>query len=119
LLRLPARLPRAIAVEYLLTGRRITAAEAARWGLANRVVPAAGLLPAAAELAEAICAAAPLAVAAVLEILRATEATDVRRGFDLLRSGDLPGYRAMLSSADAREGAQAFAERRRPVWKGR
>ena len=92
LLRLPARLPRAIAVEYLLTGRRMTAAEAARWGLANRVVPAAGLLPAAAELADAICAAAPLAVAAVLEILRATEGSDVRRGFDILRTGDLPGY---------------------------
>jgi crotonobetainyl-CoA hydratase len=118
LLRLPARLPRPIAAEYLLTGRRMTAAEAARWGLANLVVPAAGLLPAAAELAEAICAAAPLAVGAVLEILRATEASDVRRGFDILRTGDLPGYRAMLGSADAHEGAQAFAERRKPVWRG-
>src|SRR5215813_12026687 len=118
-LRLPARLPRPIAVEYLLTGRRVTAAEAATWGLVNRVVPAAGVLPAAAELAEAICAAAPLAVAAVLEILRATEASDVRRGFDILRTGDLPGYRTMLASADAREGAQAFAERRKPVWRGR
>jgi crotonobetainyl-CoA hydratase len=97
----------------------MTAAEAARWGLANRVVPAAGLLSAATELADAICAAAPLAVAAVLEILRATEATDVQRGFDLLRSGALPGYRAMLGSADAREGARAFAEHRRPVWQGR
>jgi crotonobetainyl-CoA hydratase len=117
LLRLPARLPRPIAVEYLLTGRRMTADEAASWGLANRVVPAAELRSAAAELAEAICAAAPLAVAAVLEILRATEATDVRSGFNLLRTGDLPGYRAMLGSADAREGAQAFAERRKPVWR--
>ena len=117
-LRLPARLPRPIAVEYLLTGRRITAAEAAKWGLVNRVVPGAGLLPAAAELAEAICTAAPLAVAAVLEILRVTEASDVRRGFHLLRTGDLPSYRAMLGSADAREGAQAFAERRKPVWRG-
>ena len=54
----------------------------------------------------------------MLEILRATEASDVRRGFDILRSGDLPGYRAMLDSADAREGAQAFAERRKPVWRG-
>jgi len=40
LLRLPSRLPRAIAMEYLLTGRRISAAEAGRWGLVNRVVPA-------------------------------------------------------------------------------
>ncbi len=118
-LRLPARLPRPIAVEYLLTGRRLTAGEAARWGLVNRVVPAARLLSAATELAEAICAAAPLAVAAALEILRATEASDVRTGFDILRSGDLPGYRTMLGSADAVEGARAFAERRKPVWRGR
>jgi crotonobetainyl-CoA hydratase len=116
-LRLPARLPRAIALEYLLTGRRVPVAEAVRWGLVNRVVPAAGLMAAAHELADAICAAAPLAVAAVLEIVRETEAFDVRRGFETLRSGDLPAYRAMLGSADAREGARAFAERRRPVWR--
>jgi crotonobetainyl-CoA hydratase len=117
-LRLPARLPRAIALEYLLTGRRVSVAEAVRWGLVNRIVPAAGLMGAAQELADAICAAAPLAVAAVLEILRETEASDVRRGFEILRSGALPAYRAMLDSVDAREGARAFAERRRPVWRG-
>ena len=119
LLRLPARLPRAIAVEYLLTGRRFTAAEAARWGLVNRVVPAAEVMIAARELAEAICAAALLAVAATLEILRETEGASVADGYRTLRGGDLPAYRAMLGSRDAREGAVAFAERRRPVWQGR
>jgi len=119
LLRLPARLPRAIAVEYLLTGRRFTAAEAARWGLVNRVVPAAELMPAARELAGAICAAAPLAVAAVLEILRRTEGSSVRDGYAVLRGGALPAYRAMLDSEDAQEGARAFAERRKPRWRGR
>jgi enoyl-CoA hydratase/carnithine racemase len=119
LLRLPARLPRAIAVEYLLTGRRLTAAEAARWGLVNRVVPGTDLMAAARELAGAICAAAPLAVAAVLEILRETEGTDVPEGYSVLRGGALPSYRAMLGSQDAREGARAFAERRRPRWRGR
>ena len=119
LLRLPARLPRAIAVEYLLTGRRFTAAEAARWGLVNRVVPAAELMPAARELAGAICAAAPLAVAAVLEILRRTEGSSVPDGYAVLRSGALPAYRAMLDSEDAQEGARAFAERRKPRWRGR
>jgi crotonobetainyl-CoA hydratase len=118
-LRLPARLPRAIAVEYLLTGKRLTAAEAARWGLVNRVVPGGGLMAAARELASAICAAAPLAVAAVLEILRETEGTSVPEGYSLLRSGDLPAYRAMLGSQDAQEGARAFAERRAPRWQGR
>jgi crotonobetainyl-CoA hydratase len=117
-LRLPARLPRAIALEYLLTGRPFTAAEGLRFGLVNRVVPSAGLRTAAIELASAICAAAPLAVAAVLEIVRATAAADIQRGFEILRAGDLPAYQAMLDSADAREGARAFTEGRRPVWRG-
>lgn len=119
LLRLPARLPRPIAVECLLTGRRLTATEAARWGLVNRVVPAAELMPAARELAVAICESAPLAVAAVLEILRETEATSVRTGYSIMRNAALPAYRVMLDSQDAREGARAFADRRRPEWEGR
>ena len=119
LLRLPARVPRAIALEYLLTGRRFGAAEAARWGLVNRVVPGTQLMAAARELAAAICAAAPLAVAAVLEILRETEGLSVRDGYRVLAGGGLPAYRAMLDSEDAREGARAFSERRKPVWGGR
>ena len=119
LLRLPARVPRAIALEYLLTGRRFGAAEAARWGLVNRVVPGTELMAAARELAAAICAAAPLAVAAVLEILRETEGLSARDGYRVLAGGGLPAYRAMLDSEDAREGARAFGERRKPVWGGR
>ena len=119
LLRLPARVPRAIALEYLLTGRRFGAAEAARWGLVNKVVPAAEVMDTARTLAAAICAAAPLSVAAVLEILRETEGMSVRDGYQVLTGGGLPAYRAMLDSHDAREGAQAFAERRKPVWRGR
>jgi crotonobetainyl-CoA hydratase len=117
LLRLPARLPRPIAVEYLLTGRRMSAAEAARWGLVNQVVRADGLMQAALDLAHSICAAAPLAVAAALEILRETEGTAVFEGFHVMR-GDLPAYQRMLESDDAREGVRAFAERRRPRWAG-
>lgn len=117
LLRLPARLPRPIAVEYLLTGRRMTAAEAARWGLVNQVVRADGLMKAAHDLAREICASAPLAVAAALEILRETENTAVFEGFHVQR-GDLPAYQRMLASDDAREGVRAFTERRRPRWAG-
>ncbi len=119
LLRLPARLPRPIAVEWLLTGRRVGAAEAARWGLVNRVVPVAGLMPAALELARAISAAAPLSVAAALEIMRATEGTGVAEGYQIMRGDGLPAYRRMLSSQDAQEGVRAFAERRPPRWTGR
>ena len=73
LLRIPARVPEAIAMEWLLTGRRITADEALRWGLVNRVVPASDLLASALDLAAAIEESAPLAVAAVLEVTRETE----------------------------------------------
>jgi crotonobetainyl-CoA hydratase len=119
LLRLPARVPRAIALEYLLTGRRFGPTEAARWGLVNAVVPAGEVMATARALAAAICAAAPLAVAAVLEILRETQGASVPDGYRILHGGGLPAYRAMLDSQDAREGARAFAERRKPVWRGR
>jgi crotonobetainyl-CoA hydratase len=117
-LRLPKRLPRAIAAEMLLTGRRMGAAEAQSWGLVNRVVPLADLAAAAQALARELVAAAPLALAAVKQVLRATDAAPVEDGYRVLRSGVLPAYRAMLTSADAQEGPQAFAEKRPPVWRG-
>jgi len=119
LLRLPSRLPRPVAMEFLLTGRRISAAEAARWGLVNQVVPADRLMQAALALAHAICASAPLSVAAVLEIMRETEGTSVAEGYQIMRGGGLPAYQQMLTSDDAREGVRAFAERRPPRWTGR
>jgi crotonobetainyl-CoA hydratase len=119
LLRLPRLLPPAIARELLLTGRRMGAAEAARLGLANRVVAGDSLLDAALELAGEIVAGAPLAVAAVQEVLAATAGLDVPDAFRLMRSGSLPAYAAMLASQDAEEGPRAFAEKRPPVWRGR
>jgi crotonobetainyl-CoA hydratase len=117
-LRLPRRLPRAIATELLLTGRRMDAAEAFQRGLVNRVVPGADLLDAALDLAACIARAAPLAVAAVKELTRATEALSVPDAFARQRGGDLPRYRAMLRSPDAQEGPRAFAEKRDPIWLG-
>jgi crotonobetainyl-CoA hydratase len=119
LLRLPRRLPEAIAREMLLTGRRMGAEEAVRWGLANRMVPAADLLGTALSLAGEMVAGAPLAVAAVQEVLAATAGLGVREGFARLRSGDLTAYDRMLSSDDAVEGPRAFAEKRPPQWQGR
>lgn len=118
LLRLPCRLPDVVAREMLLTGRRMTADEAGRWGLANRVVPAADLLATALGLAQEVSAGAPLAVAAVQEVLSATSGLDVQDGFRRLRSGDLAGYERMLRSDDAVEGPRAFAEGREPRWSG-
>jgi crotonobetainyl-CoA hydratase len=119
LLRLPRRLPEAVARELLLTGRRMTAEEAARWGLANRVVPAPELRSTALDLAAEIVAGAPLAVAAIQEVLSATAGLDVPGAFARMRSGDLPAYARMLGSEDALEGPRAFAEKRPPHWLGR
>ena len=118
-LRLPRRLPRAIAAELLLTGRRMGAAEAARWGLVNQVVPVAQLMDAALALARQLVQAAPLSVAAVKQILRATEAQSVQDAYQTLRGNGPPAYRAMLLSEDAQEGPRAFAGKRAPVWRGR
>lgn len=117
-LRLPKRLPRAVAMELMLTGRPMSAEEAGRWGLVNRVVPAPGLLESARELAGEIAEAGPLAVRAAKAIAAATGELPVKDGYALLRSGGVPAYDRALRSQDAREGPRAFAERRDPVWKG-
>jgi crotonobetainyl-CoA hydratase len=118
LLRIPRRVPRAVAAELLLTGRRMGAAEAGRWGLANAVVPLDALMSTARDLAAQICACAPLSVAAVLEILRETEGQSVREGFATLRRG-LPAHARVGTSLDAKEGALAFVQGRPPRWQGR
>jgi len=117
--RLPRRLPMAVAMEMLLTGRRLSAAEAMRWGLVNRVAAAAQLMDSARAMAADIVNAAPLAVAAVKEVTRATGHLGITGSYALMRSGKLPVYQAMLHSEDAREGPRAFAEKRKPKWRGR
>lgn len=117
--RLPKRLPRQIAMEMLLTGRRMGAEEARGWGLVNAVTPLGELMDKAREYAQAIVKAAPLAIAAVKEVTRATEALGMQACYELMRSGKLKAYAKMLTSEDAKEGPRAFAEKREPVWKGR
>jgi crotonobetainyl-CoA hydratase len=118
-LRLPQRLPRAIALELLLTGRRMGAREAARWGLVNQVVAPETLLEAAQALAQQIVQAAPLAVGAVMEIAKATAGMPIPQAYAVLHGGALPMYQAMLRSEDAAEGPRAFGEKRAPRWAGR
>lgn len=115
--RLPRLLPAPIAREMLLTGRRMGAEEAARWGLVNKVVPAADLMAAARQLAADVCWAAPLSVAAILDIERRTAHMDAIAAMEIIK--DIPSYRAAIDSEDAKEGTLAHGEKRSPVWRGR
>jgi enoyl-CoA hydratase/carnithine racemase len=113
--RLPRRIPPALAMELILTGRSISAARALEIGLINRVVPSGGCVDAAVELAEEICQASPLAV----RYSKAVARTTVALGEDEAIRATRDLRRAVLKSEDFKEGPRAFAEKRPPVWKGR
>jgi enoyl-CoA hydratase len=114
-LRLPHRLPAAIAMELLLTGEPIPAERAASFGLLNQVVPDGQALSAALRLAAVIAGNAPMAVQATKAI--ALRASDWSQAEQWSQQQQIAG--PVLASEDAREGAAAFAGRRPPVWQGR
>jgi crotonobetainyl-CoA hydratase len=115
---LPKRLPRAIAYELAFTGRRMSAAEAAGWGLINRVVSASGVMAEARELAANIANNAPLALRAAKAVMLAGEGRSVQDTYAFMRDGHILVYNQMLRSQDAEEGPRAFGEKRRPEWRG-
>ncbi|NDJ89711.1 crotonase/enoyl-CoA hydratase family protein [Mycolicibacter kumamotonensis] len=112
LVRLPRRLPYAVAAELALTADPITAEQAHAYGLVNRVVPAGDALDEALRLAERLSRNAPLAVAATKEVLRQTAG----RTEDELFALQKPLIKTVFRSKDAKEGAKAFAEKRPPQW---
>jgi len=118
-IRLPKRLPHHIAMEMLLTGRRMSAQEALKWGLVNAVEPTNNLMTKARELAETIIQAAPLSIGAVKELTRETAALSIEDSYTRMRSGTLSTYEKMLNSEDAIEGPKAFSEKRDPIWKAK
>ena len=117
--RLPRMVPPAVANEILYAGRRLDSAEALRWGLVNSVVDGSDLMSEARALAARVVEAAPLSVAAIRQIRDRTRHLPPAEAFEVLRSGELAAYKAMLASADAAEGPAAFAEGRTPRWQGR
>jgi enoyl-CoA hydratase len=115
LLRLPRRVAYHRAMEWILTGRFVSAAEADAAQLLSRVVPAGEALSAAAELAAVIAANGPLAVRASKRIVAEAPDWPAAEAFSRQRAI----YEPVRASQDAAEGARAFKEKRSPVWRGR
>jgi enoyl-CoA hydratase/carnithine racemase len=110
---LTTRIPLAVALELTLTGDNIDAARALALGLINQVVPPEDVLDAALAMAERIARNGPLALEAT-KLLGRTAVTDMARAQQLLAEWQP----TVFASADAKEGATAFIERRDPVWTG-
>jgi crotonobetainyl-CoA hydratase len=117
-IRLPAQLPRKIAMEMILTGEPIGAQAAARWGLANRVVPDDAVVDVALQLARRIGQNAPLAVQASKRIAVGIVAGGIPAEEEQWQLS-LAEVDLVKRSADAREGPAAFAQKREPRWQGR
>jgi enoyl-CoA hydratase len=115
LLRLPGRIPYHVAMELALTGDPITAERGYELGLVNRVVEAGSALDEALALAAAIAKNGPLALDASKRVIQESPAWDESEMWE--RQGEISG--PVFGSADAREGAVAFSEKREPVWQGR
>lgn len=115
LVRLPRRIPPAIALEHALTGDPLPATEAARWGLVNRLTAPGGALAGALVLAGRISRNGPLAVRATKEVVQSGPSWPAGE----LWARQQVLLEEVLASADAQEGARAFAERRVPRWTGR
>jgi len=115
LVRLPRQIPPRLAMEFAIVGDFVDAQRAYDMGLVNRVVAQGTALDAAKELAAKIAANGPLAVAVSKQII--TESADWSTAEMFKKQGALA--MPVFSSADATEGATAFAEKRAPNWTGK
>jgi len=115
LFRLPQRIPYQKAMELALTGEPISAEDGLAYGLVNAVTEPGLALTGALELADRIAANGPLAVAATKQVVAAARDWPQTEAFER----QAPIIAPVFASADAREGAAAFAEKRTPVWQGK
>jgi len=115
--RLTKKIPSAIAMGLLLTGRRIDAQEAHRWGLVTEVVPHDQLLESARRWARDIMACAPLAVRFTKQLALETLEGEAFCS-ELARARQTIAER-LFETEDTQEGIRAFAEKRKPVWRGK
>ncbi|BBH67462.1 enoyl-CoA hydratase [Actinoplanes sp. OR16] len=113
--RLPRQIPYTLAVDLLVTGRHLTAAEALAAGLIGHVVPDGAALDRALEVAGMIAANGPLAVQAILRTIRETEGMPENDAFAIESKIGMQ----VFTSDDAKEGPRAFIEKRKPEFKGR
>lgn len=118
-IKLPKRIPYHIAMEMLFTGRWIDAEEAARWGMINRIMPAADLMDQAREMARLLASGPPLVYAAIKEVVREAEGMKFQDALNRITKSQFETVEKLYRSEDQLEGARAFAEKRDPVWQGK
>ncbi len=115
-IKLRRRIPYHVAIEFLMTGRWMDAAEAKHWGLANHVVPKGQAMAKAREIARQLAAGPPLLYPAIKQLLQHTEMVPEHAAFEVHDA--LHAVQKVIRSEDLKEGARAFSEKRKPVWKG-
>jgi enoyl-CoA hydratase/carnithine racemase len=113
--RLPRMIPPKMAMGYILTGRHMTAQEAHRLGVVNEIVPSAELMPTAIKWAHEILECAPLSIRASKQAAQ----EGLGHALDVALRLSYSESERMRRSEDTVEGPRAFAEKRKPQWKGR
>lgn len=116
-IKLRRRIPYHVAVEFMMTGRWMDAAEAKHWGLVNHVVPQGEGLARAREIAQTLAAGPPLLYPAIKQVLRMTEMVPEHDAFAVHDA--CATVNRVNESEDIKEGARAFSEKRPPNWQGK
>ena len=113
--RLTRAVGKAVAMDMVLSGRRLSAEEAFDFGLVSRVAPDAELMTVALEVATAIADKAPVALRLAKEAVNAAFETTLAEGIRLERRL----FTTLFATEDQKEGMAAFIEKRKPEWRGR